>query len=885
MATIALYAAGAAIGGSMALTGVGIFVAVTSAAIGGAIGGAVGGVIDSQFIMPALFGSTSQSGPRLEELDIQTASEGSSIKKFYGPNCRAAGTIVWLPTLTEREDTAAGGKGGFGLGGGTSGTYYKYYANMYVVAGRAGSGGAVSRIKKIWAEGRLIYDGGVINTDTVLTSNQIQVDARPPSYLTIAKVFLLSPNGGPDLKQFVPGRDIVLSGFSGPYAGNNGTYRFVNSGDRSPGGTGTFLELQWQDTAVDMAAGVQTPTITQVAAQQDSLYEALAIYLGTLSQTVDPDYEANKGAGNAPAFRTWAGVKFKQLGLADFGNRVPQLSFLVEEAATRTVGETIGFILADAGLSPSEYETSACTELIDGYVIDGPTTAAQALEPLMLAYDISVRESNGKLAFFPRTTAPTVAVSSLDLAAHEPDTDYRRPMVLTDKPKYGLPSEVNVNYIDPDVNYTKASAVYRRTTFVRDNVVTVDLPVVMTAARARAIAKRLLMTAWAENRDAMLSLPPSYMNVEEGDLIGPIALGGQAYTIRVNDVTRGVNFRAEIQGTVTQTQTASQTPASMGSGAGISTPPYYPPVLVPLIMDIPALTESHATIPGVYFSTFALSRSATYASSQMLWSTDDLNFDLVGTMGAESVGGECLTTLGSATPGYWDLLRTLDVSLSHGDLENKTEAEVLAGQNTALVGGEIIGFQNATLLSPGVYRLSNLLRGLRNTERFIATHVAAEPFVLLSPSTTQLHTLNLATLSTLRYWRAVPSLGNVATAASTSPVLTAATVKPFAPCQVVATRDGSNNLTFNWQRRSRAIFRHFGTAPAPLLEEDERYELHVSEGGPPYVVKTIVGARTYAYSAAAISADGLDPTKPKSFLLYQVSLSTGRGFPTEEFSV
>src|SRR4051812_2718524 len=50
-------------------------------------------------------------------------------------------------------------------------------------------------------------------------------------------------------------------------------------------------------------------------------------YTGSESQTPDPLIVAREGAGNAPAYRGLAYIVFERLPLADFGNRIPQLSF------------------------------------------------------------------------------------------------------------------------------------------------------------------------------------------------------------------------------------------------------------------------------------------------------------------------------------------------------------------------------------------------------------------------------------------------------------------------------------------------------------------------------------------------------------------------------
>src|SRR5947209_13399624 len=50
-------------------------------------------------------------------------------------------------------------------------------------------------------------------------------------------------------------------------------------------------------------------------------------YIGSETQTPDPLIVAREGSGNAPAYRGLAYVVLERLPLADFGNRIPQLSF------------------------------------------------------------------------------------------------------------------------------------------------------------------------------------------------------------------------------------------------------------------------------------------------------------------------------------------------------------------------------------------------------------------------------------------------------------------------------------------------------------------------------------------------------------------------------
>src|SRR5438270_245400 len=51
------------------------------------------------------------------------------------------------------------------------------------------------------------------------------------------------------------------------------------------------------------------------------------VYTGREDQTLDPLIVAHEGTENTPAYRGLAYAVFERLPLADFGNRIPQLSF------------------------------------------------------------------------------------------------------------------------------------------------------------------------------------------------------------------------------------------------------------------------------------------------------------------------------------------------------------------------------------------------------------------------------------------------------------------------------------------------------------------------------------------------------------------------------
>src|SRR3954465_13516604 len=62
--------------------------------------------------------------------------------------------------------------------------------------------------------------------------------------------------------------------------------------------------------------------------------KTIRVHRGTEDQAPDELIVAKEGAGNSPAYRGLAYVVFERLPLADYGNRIPQLSFEI----TRPIG-------------------------------------------------------------------------------------------------------------------------------------------------------------------------------------------------------------------------------------------------------------------------------------------------------------------------------------------------------------------------------------------------------------------------------------------------------------------------------------------------------------------------------------------------------------------
>ncbi|WP_454915819.1 baseplate multidomain protein megatron [Xanthobacter sediminis] len=146
MATLLLGAAGGLVGGAL----FGPLGAVAGRALG-----ALGGAMLDQTLMGGSRAPAS-TGPRLSDLDVMASTPGAAIPRLYG-RARLPGQVIWATRLTEvkRTETAAGGKGG-SLSAKASTVTYTYFANFAVALCE----GPVSRIGRIWADGKLMDVGG-----------------------------------------------------------------------------------------------------------------------------------------------------------------------------------------------------------------------------------------------------------------------------------------------------------------------------------------------------------------------------------------------------------------------------------------------------------------------------------------------------------------------------------------------------------------------------------------------------------------------------------------------------------------------------------------------------------------------------------------------------
>jgi len=165
------------------------------------------------------------------------------------------------------------------------------------------------------------------------------------------------------------------------------------------------------------------------------------------------------------------------------------------------LGAVVGDLCRRAGVA--EVDVSGLVGAVSGYVVDAPSSARGALEPLMIAYDFTTVEREGRIVFLHRDETQFHAIDAGDFtAATAADTYAQR----SDPAE--APTEARVHFLDAARDYLLASASARRLDRAEGGVEAMEAPLVLEASAAEAIAQRVLMDRRAGAEALHIELGP-----------------------------------------------------------------------------------------------------------------------------------------------------------------------------------------------------------------------------------------------------------------------------------------------------------------------------------------------------------------------------------------
>lgn len=525
-------------------------------------------------------------------------------------------------------------------------------------------------------------------------------------------------------------------------------------------------------------------------------------YGGSEGQGPDPLIAASEGAGGCPAYRGIAYALFEDFQLADFGNRIPSLSFevIADEAPVETGGILEALAQGVVADAPTPLGGLAATgDSLRGVI--GTLSDLISLSAMDDGSDLLIREGT--------LDAPALAQDDLGASVSGPV-----PRISLERASSASqPQRMTLAYYDLNRDYLQGSQSVSRPGSSRREVRS-ELAASLTPTQAKNLLSARLTRDLAGRETAKITLPWRY-----ADLVP-----GQSLTL---PETAGIWLISEtaleamvVHLTLKRLASPSQLALGADPGRGVYENDLLIGTTLLALLDLPWLGTGLANTPAVFVAS-AGSGSGWRSAALLQSSNGGGTVEEVGATAPPAILGTATSLLGAGNSHIVDRAGTVDIALVHSGmtLANSDLPGLLAGQNLALLGEELIQFERAEPLGNSTYRLSGLLRGRRGTEASIPSHVSGERFVLIENDALAPLTVSAGT-SALQIWASGVGDSVPVQASLVAPGLA---LRPLSPVHMRIERGADWQI--RWTRRSRDGWRWDDFVDAPLGEESERYRL------------------------------------------------------------
>jgi hypothetical protein len=541
--------------------------------------------------------------------------------------------------------------------------------------------------------------------------------------------------------------------------------------------------------------------------------------------------------------------------------------------ASVPLGSTVRTVLADHGFAA--HDTAALEGLLGGLVVDRVMSARETLQPLELAFFFDTRESGASIVFAHRGTAePAADLTSDDLVEARPEAALS---TLTRAQETDLPAAAKITYTAAGADYAPAVEEARRLAGRSARVALADLPLTLDAEQAAQIAEVWLFEAWAARERAQLSLPPSRLALEPGDVVSLVA-GGRSRLLRIIGI--GEHGVRDIEALAIDPGVYADAPGAIRDQGGAAHVIVGQPFV--LFLDLPLLRGDEPPAAGYV----AAAQSPWPGPIAFYRSPESSGFRLEALAVAPATIGVTLDALPAGATSRLDRATSVRVKLDSGALASVTELALLGGANLAAVrnddgGWEVLQFLSAVLTAPATCTLTGLLRGQAGTEHAMRAPLAAGArFVLLDAALARVD-LTEDEIGLAFTWRCGPASRDLGSPnyVEVAHTFVGEGLKPLSPVHVRGSRS-AGDLNLTWVRRTRIGGDSWDGIDVPLGETQERYEIDILDG--PTVKRTLTATSPSAiYTAAQQTVDFGAPQPSISLRIFQLSATRGRGTPRD----
>lgn len=511
-------------------------------------------------------------------------------------------------------------------------------------------------------------------------------------------------------------------------------------------------------------------------------------YPGSEAQPVDPLIAASEGIGGSPAFRGIALAVFEDLALAEYGNRIPSLTFeLIADSAPPRVAAVISDIAGGV------IEDSREAAMLVGFAALG-NDRRSAVEPLVELWG-GIYHDDGLKLRASVTGEVLLAVGEARRAGCIVEGDRPAPRIEREQEAAdALPTVLTIEYHDPERDF-QAGQMRASLSAGGRSQRRIDSAAALSADAAKSLASDALARRWAGRDRVTLRLAPSYIGLRPGQAVEIVGVAGlyRVESVTLDGLVVMIEARRMPQGRSALVADAGRGNLDPDLATGLS---------IPMLIDLPMTTIGSADQFGV---TLAVGSNGRFRPTAVVVEANghplaSLRVDRVAITGVA-------TTLLSAGPvTLIDRTNSVDVMLSNPRaLLYHADGDALAmGANTMVIGNELIQFGRALALGGGGYRLFELVRGVRGSDYAIAGHASGEAIVLLDPANLVWIGMDRAMIGAQAIARAYGVADDEANPPLHAMVAGGESVRPLSPCHVDVSSDAAT-YTVRWIARRRGL--------------------------------------------------------------------------------
>lgn len=529
------------------------------------------------------------------------------------------------------------------------------------------------------------------------------------------------------------------------------------------------------------------------------------LHTGREDQAPDPLIASAEGLTLSPAHRGIAYAVFEDLELADFGQRIPSLTFeVVADAGPVEAGAIV------EALTHGRVGAGGAAQPIGGFSAYGGSQRA-VIEPVVQAAGAWPDLSGGTMRLAVGEEIP-VAVEDSGVGAGA-GAARSRAIAASDQ----APRKVTLSHYDPARDY-QAGLQQAVRPGAGHRVEAIELPAALSAGQAKQLAELALARADIERERRTVTTDWSALRIAPG---AAVRVAGEPGDWRV--AACGVEQMAVSLELVRIAPAAL--PAIAAGGRVLGANDVLAGETLLHAVELSHLGEGLPNAPRI--SIAACGTAPGWRRAALSISTDGgARWEPVGGTALPAILGVVEAPAGAADPAIEDRRSAMIVELAHNDMQlaDADRPALEAGRNLALAGGELLQFGRAEPLGGARWRLTQLWRGRRGTEAAVGAGAPGDGFLLIEAETLLQHDLSSAGSGEVRVM-AIGS-GDVA-GVETLAERTGASLLPPSPVGLRFKINADGSVALSWTRRSRLGWNWIDGADVPLGEEAERYQLRI----------------------------------------------------------